>query len=86
MKKNILILLILCSVATPAMAMQTSYSDGSSTGYGQIDKPIKIYNSSGSLSEYRVPQNNKTVRTYNKYHQYTGYYKRDGSKIKYHLK
>lgn len=86
MKEKVLILLILCSLANPATAIQKTYSDGSSTGYGQIDKPIKIYNSSGSLVEYREPKNNNTVATYNRYHQRTGYYKQQGSKLKYYPK
>lgn len=86
MKKNILILLILCSIAMPVMAIQKTFSDGSPTGYGQIDKPIKIYSSSGSLIEYREPKNNNTVATYNRYHQRTGYYKKQGGKVKFYKK
>lgn len=87
MKKNFLILLILCSIVAPATAMQKTFSDGSSTGYEQPQKAEKIYNEHGSLVEYRVAKNNNTVVTYNRYHQKTGYYKRqEGGKIKYYRK
>lgn len=53
---------------------------------GSSEKQVKIYNSRGSLQGYMKPQNNGTIKTYNKYHQYNGYYKKDGSKVKYYTK
>lgn len=84
MKKTLLILLILCLIATPAMSMQTSYSDGSSTGYGQSEPVTKIYDKQGSYQGKLVQKPNGQTRVYGKTGSFKGYYKKQGGKIKFY--
>lgn len=77
MKKFITILAVVM-IALPANAIQQSSTQNSSS-----NNKTKVYSSTGSLMEYRETQSNGNVKTYNRYHQYTGVYKQDGGKIKY---
>lgn len=86
MKKKFLILFILCSFAVPAQAIQTSFSDGTPTGYSQSDKPVKFYDKYGSYQYKLVQKSNGQTRVYNKTGSFQGYYKQDGSKTKYYPK
>ena len=78
--KKLLILLILIFMPIQVIAIQTS--DNQLKNITNTSKSLKVY-SHGSLLEYREVKNNGTIATYNRYHQKTGYYKQDGSKIKY---
>jgi len=75
MKKILLLALLLFTLATPCHAVQNSST-----------KQTKIYDKNGSLQGYIKPESNGRVKTYNKYHQSTGYYKKSGSKVKYYSK
>lgn len=86
MKKNILILLILCSITTPAIAIQKSFSDGSPTGYGQTEPVTKIYDKHGSYQGKLVQKSNGQTRAYGKTGSFKGYYKKQGGKIKFYEK
>lgn len=70
--KKILTILAVVMIALPVNAIQQS-----------SNSKVKVYSSTGSLMEYRETQSNGNIKTYNKYHQYTGVYKQDGGKIKY---
>lgn len=84
MKEKILIVLILCSIALPVKAIQTSFSDGSSTGYYQSDKTTKVYDKDGSYQYKLVQKSNGQTREYGKTGSFQGYYKQQGSKLKYY--
>lgn len=78
--KKFLVLFTLVSISLPVSAVQMQQSQINQQSGG------RIYSSSGSLVEYRETKNNGTTATYNRYHQKTGYYKQQGSKLKYYPK
>lgn len=85
MKKKILILFILCLFSVPVLAVQEKFG-GNPTEYSQSDKTTKIYNKHGSYQYKLVQKPNGQTRVYNKTGSFQGYYKKDGSKIKYYPK
>lgn len=76
MKKFLTILALI--IMLPANAIQQQKGQSSSS-----NSRVKVYSSTGSLMEYRETQSNGNIKTYNRYHQYTGAYKKDGGKLKY---
>lgn len=83
------IILAACLILTStvaAQAYQYNQYSGATTPTSSYSETTKIYDSNGSLQGYNKQQSNGTVKTYNKYNQYTGYYKKSGSKVKYYPK
>lgn len=83
MKEKVIILFILCSVVAPAMAIQTSYSNGSPVGSVQEGKPVKIYNQYGSHIRTFKKKSNGEVREYNSTGSFKGRYKERAGKVIY---
>lgn len=83
--KKFLLALIFIGTLSPAMAIQTTYSNGIPINSGSV-KPIKVYDKHGSLQSTYKPQRNGSTRVYNKTGSYQGTYKQQGSKLKYYPK
>ena len=81
MKNLFYLVTLLLLLSNPCFAIQNS---SSSNFYSS--QPTKIYDKNGSLQGYVKPQQNGTVKTYNKYNSYTGYYKKSGSQTRYYPK
>lgn len=82
--KKLFIIFILFVNVLPTMALQLQESQ--IQRIQSSGQRTKIYSSTGSLMGYREVKNNGTIATYNRYHQKTGYYKQDGSRVKYYTK
>ena len=86
MKRFIVLAVCLITVATASHAYEYNQYSSVTTPTSSYSESTKIYDKNGSLQGYNKPQSNGTVKTYNKYNQLTGYYKKSGSKVKYYPK
>lgn len=94
MKEFLLIVIFLVAINPVQSYTYNQYGGSSSSNnsnnsvgssYEKV-QPIKIYDKNGSLQGYVKPQQNGTVKTYDKYNSYTGYYKKSGSQTRYYPK
>lgn len=86
MKRFIILVAFLIMATATAQAYQYNQYASATTPTSSYSETTKIYDNNGSLQGYNKRQSNGTVKTYNKYNQYTGYYKKSGSKVKYYPK
>lgn len=73
MKRFIILSVCLIMATATAKAYQYNQYSSATTPTSSYSESTKIYDSNGSLQGYNKPQSNGTVKTYNKYNQYTGY-------------
>lgn len=84
--KKFIISIILLFATMQAQAYEYNQYSSATAPTSSYSESTKIYDKNGSLQGYNKPQPNGTVKTYNKYNQVTGYYKKSGSKVKYYPK
>lgn len=84
--KKIILVLALIGIMSPAIAKQISYSDGTPISSVQEGKPVKVYNSHGSLQYTLKKSNSNEIRQYSRTGSYIGKYRERSGKIIYYPK